>query len=102
MTKSITLKNSWVFAFILISSLLAIYIIQVGSLARDKYLLKSYGEELASLSKNNKFLDIDFSKMSSLSRVDQILAENSGFVKVKSDNIKYIKIIESSIVSRIR
>ena len=100
MTKSITLKNSWVFTFILISSLLAIYIIQVGLFARDKYLLKSYGEELASLSKNNKFLDIDFSKMNSLSRVDQILAENSGFVK--SNNVKYIKIIDSSIASRIR
>jgi len=100
MTKSITLKNSWVFAFILISSLLAIYVIQVGALARDKYLLKAYGEELASLSKNNKFLDIDFSKMNSLSHVDQILAENSGFVK--SNNVKYIKIIDSSIASRTR
>ena len=102
MTKTIAFKNFWILSIALILSLLVIYIIQVGGLARDKYLLRVYEKELVSLSKNNKFLDIDFSKMNSLSHVDQILAENSGFVKVKSDNVKYIKIIESSIASRIR
>ncbi len=100
MTKTIALKNFWILSIALILSLLVVYIIQVGGLAKDKYLLRIYEKELASLSKNNKFLDIDFSKMSSLSHVDQLLAKNSGFVK--TNNVKYIKIAESSIVSRLR
>lgn len=100
MTKTIALKNFCILSIALILSLLVVYIIQVGGLAKDKYLLRIYEKELASLSKNNKFLDIDFSKMNSLSHVDQLLAKNSGFVK--TNNVKYIKIAESSIVSRIR
>jgi len=100
MTKTIALKNFWILSIALILSLLVVYIIQVGGLAKDKYLLRIYEKELASLSKNNKFLDIDFSKMNSLSHVDQLLAKNSGFVK--TNNVKYIKIAESSIVSRLR
>jgi hypothetical protein len=100
MTKTIALKNSWTIGFALILSLLVIYIIQVGGLAREKYLLRAYEKELVFLSKNNKFLDIDFSKMNSLSHIDQVLAKNSGFIK--TNNVKYIKIAESSIVSRLR
>lgn len=100
MAKTIALKNFWILSIALILSLLVIYIIQVGGLARDKYLLRVYEKELVFLSKNNKFLDIDFSKMNSLSHVDQVLAKNSGFVK--TNNVKYIKIAESSIVSRLR
>ena len=100
MTKTIALKKSWILSIALILSLLVIYIIQVGGLAKDKYLLRVYERELASLSRNNKFLDIDFSKMNSLSHIDQVLAKNSGFVK--TNNVKYIKIAESSIVSRLR
>lgn len=100
MTKTIVLKNFWILSIALILSLLVIYIIQVGGLAKDKYLLRVYEKQLVSLSKNNKFLDIDFSKMNSLSHIDQLLAENSGFVK--TNNVKYIKIAESSIVSRLR
>lgn len=100
MTKTIALKNFWILSIALILSLLVIYIIQIGGLARDKYLLRTYEKELVSLSKNNKFLDIDFSKMNSLSHIDQLLAKNSGFIK--TNNVKYIKIAESSIVSRLR
>jgi len=100
MTKTIALKNSWTVGFVLILSLLVIYIIQVGGLAKDKYLLRAYEKELVSLSRDNKFLDIDFSKMNSLSHIDQVLARNSGFVK--TNDVKYIKIIESSIASRLR
>ncbi len=99
MTKTIALKKSWILSIALILSLLVIYIIQVGQLAKDKYSLRNYEKELVSLSKNNKFLDIDFSKMNSLFHIDQVLADN-GFVK--TNNVKYIKIVESSIVSRLR
>ncbi|XOB40938.1 MAG: hypothetical protein ACKKMP_03525 [Candidatus Nealsonbacteria bacterium] len=95
MTKTIALKNPLILSLVLILSLMVIYVIQVGVLARDKYLVRVYKKELVSLSKNNKFLDIDFSKMNSLSHIDQVLAKNSGFVK--TNNVKYIKIIESSI-----
>ncbi len=88
MTKTIAFKNFWILSIALILSLLVIYIIQVGGLARDKYLLRAYEKELVFLSKNNKFLDIDFSKMNSLSHIDQVLAKNSGFVK--TNNVKYI------------
>ncbi len=94
------LKNYHIILIALIFTLVSIYIIQVGGLAKDRYLLGSFQKQLSSLSKNNKFLDIDFSKMNSLSHIDKILAKNSGFVK--TNNVKYIKIIESSIVSRLR
>jgi hypothetical protein len=97
MSKTITLKNFWILSIALVLSLSVLYIIQIGGLARNRHLLRTYEEKLISLSKNNKFLDIDFSKMSSLSHVDQLLAENSGFIK--TDNVKYIKIAENSIVT---
>jgi hypothetical protein len=97
MTKTITLKNFWILSIALVLSLSVIYVIQIGGLARNKYLLRTYEEKLVSLSKNNKFLDIDFSKMNSLSHVDQLLAENSGFVK--TNNVKYIEIAENSVVT---
>ncbi|MCP6717954.1 MAG: hypothetical protein KJI70_00190 [Patescibacteria group bacterium] len=94
------LKNYHIILIALIFALVSIYIVQVGGLAKDRYLLGSFQKQLNSLSNNNKFLDIDFSKMNSLSHIDQILAKNSGFVK--TNNVKYIKIVEGSIASRLR
>lgn len=93
-----SLKSSWIFPLAAVACLFAIYIVQVGALASDRQLVRNYERELDSLAKDTKFLDIDFSKMNSLSRVEEVLARNSGFVK--TDNVKYIQIVEGSVVIR--
>lgn len=97
MTKTFTLKLFWIPILILGLFLLVLYILQVGALAQEEHLLQDYGGRLILLSKNKKFLDIDFSKMNSLSHIETYLL-NDNFVK--ANQVKYIQILEGSVVSR--
>jgi hypothetical protein len=79
--------------------LLAFYVVQVGALNQARYQIVECERKLSRAAEKNKFLDIDFSKLSSLSNVTQKV-DGSSFVK--SDQIKYIKIFESSVVRNTR
>lgn len=97
MTKTINLKiTSSCFVF-LILLLVGVYIFQIGSLTREKYLMKSYKNSIFSLLEYNKILSIDFSKASSLNNIDGHLSNNN-FIKPRSVN--YIEVLDSSIVAR--
>ncbi|XOB46367.1 MAG: hypothetical protein ACKKMV_02865 [Candidatus Nealsonbacteria bacterium] len=75
------------------------YLFQVGGLSQDIYLLEDYKIKLATLLENNKSLDINFSKMSSLSNIENYLA-NRDFVKPTQSQVKYIQILEGSVVTK--
>ena len=97
MTKTLNIKiasNCFVFLILL---LVGVYVFQIGSLTREKYLIKSYKNNIFSLSEYNKSLSIDFSKASSLNNIDSHLSSNN-FIKPK--NINYIEVLDSSIVAR--
>lgn len=81
----------------LITSLLVLYIFQVNFLTREVYFVQTYENQLKTLTQENKTLEIDFSKVSSLSNIDDYL-QNKNFVKVS--NVKYIKILESQVAAR--
>jgi len=97
MTKNLNLNIALWVPTIIITLLLSIsYIVQVGALSQEIYLTQNYKERLSALSENNKFLDISFSKMDSLSNIDEHI-DGSRFVK--SENIKYVRLLDSSIAS---
>lgn len=88
-----TLSNCFVFLILL---LVGLYVFQVGSLTREKYLINSYKNNIFSLSENNKYLSIDFSKANSLNNIDNHLSNNN-FIKPK--NVDYVR-ISSLVVAR--
>ncbi len=97
MTKTSTLKIVWTPIIILSFALLIFYILQVGALAQEKYLLQDYEERLILLSKNDKFLNINFSKVNSLSNIENYLI---GTNFVKAEQVKYIQILEGSVAAK--
>ena len=97
MTKALSMKIVWIPTIILSLFLFIFYILQVGALSKDIYLLESYERKLAQLSEKNNFLDANFSKMNSLSNIDEYLAV-SDFIK--TNKVKYIRILDSSVVAK--
>ena len=96
MTNNFSRRIFWIFNFILII-LLSLYIFQVGSLTKDIYLIKDYERKLDNLSKGNETLEINFSKSNSLSNIEDFLSKENF---VKSNKVKYIQILESSVVAK--
>ena len=86
----------WILNFILII-LLGLYIFQVGTLTQAIYLIKDYEKKLDSLSKENEILEINFSKSNSLSNLENFLSKENF---VKSNKVKYIQILESSVLNK--
>ena len=97
MTKTFNIKiasNCFIF---LILFLVGFYVFQVGFLTREKCLIKSYKNNIFSLSEYNKSLSIDFSRASSLNNIGYHLSNNDF---IKPENINYIEILDGSIVAR--
>jgi len=93
------LKLVWLLSFIFISTLLIFYIVQVNYLAREISLIRAYGGELGQLAENNEELEIDLAKFSSLENIENFL-QNRNFEKVNPSQVKYIRILESSVVTK--
>lgn len=94
-----TLNINLLFVLTIISGLFVMiyYLFQVGGLSQDIYLLEDYKTKSATLLENNKSLDINFSKMSSLSNIENYLA-NRDFIK--PSQVKYIQILEGSVATK--
>lgn len=99
MTKTNNIKILRFPFFILTLFCLVYYIFQVGALSQELYLIEDYENRLVMLLEKNKFLDINFSKMSSLSNIENYLMSRNF---VKPSQVKYIQILESSVVSKPR
>jgi hypothetical protein len=82
---------------ILILTPLVFYIFQVNALTRETYLIKNYEKNLAQLSSESETLKVDFSKVNSLTNLENYL-QNGNFEKVTQ--VKYIQILESSVAAR--
>lgn len=90
----IILKISWILNLILIASF-TLYIFQVSSFVKDFYLIGSYEKKLENLKKETEILEINFSKSNSLSQIEDFLSKGDF---VKSKNVKYLQILDTSIV----
>lgn len=97
MSKAININLIFIFTVIFGVCVLVYYILQVGALSQDIYLLDDYERRLAALFDNNSNLDIDFSKMNSLSRVEGYLASRDFIKPVRVD---YIRLLESSVAAK--
>jgi predicted membrane protein len=84
---------------ILILTSLVFYIFQVNALTKETYLSKNYEKNLAQLSSESETLKVDFSKVNSLSNLENYL-QNGNFEKVTQ--VKYIQILETSVAARPR
>ena len=97
MSKAININLIFIFTVIFGVCVLVYYILQVGALSQDIFLLDDYERRLAALFDNNRNLDIDFSKMNSLSRVDGYLASRDF---IKPVRVNYIRLLESSVAAK--
>jgi len=95
--RKFSFKTFWILSSILILALSLFCIFQANSLAREVFLIKSYEEKLNQLSENNEILEINFAQSNSLENIGNYL-QNKNFEKVSQ--VKYIRILESSVVKK--
>ena len=89
------LKFFWFLNFSILISIFCFTIIQMSFYAREVFLIKSYKNKITKLTKENKDLEIEFSKSNSLTNLEDYL---KNFEKVK--NAKYIKLTGASVVEK--
>ena len=97
MTKAISINILFILTLILGLFILIHYVFQVGALSKDIYLLDDYQRKLANLLENNNSLDINFSKVNSLSNIEEYLLKSEF---VKASQVKYIQILGGSVATR--
>ena len=97
MTKALNINFLFVLTLILGLFILINYIFQVGALSKDIYLLNNYQRKLAILLEDNNSLDINFSKVNSLSNIEEYLAKGEF---VKANQVKYIQILGGSVATK--
>ena len=92
------MKLFWVVLFsISIAALLIFYILQINFLTKEAYFLQSDETKVNQLSGENETLKVNFSKANSLTNIDGYLS-NQDFEKVSQ--VKYIRILESSVAAK--
>lgn len=89
------LKLFWITSFILIITLLGLYIFQVNYLTYETYQLQNSQKKINELSFENEILGIKLAKLNSLVNIETLIEE---FNFEKADKIHYIQISESQIV----
>jgi DNA primase large subunit len=91
---NLALKIFWILAFILIISLLILYVFQINALTGENYLLTKQEKKITEIRKESEVLKIDFAKANSLVNIENYF-QNRGFAK--TNEVKYIRILETSV-----
>ncbi|OIP75099.1 MAG: hypothetical protein AUK06_02445 [Parcubacteria group bacterium CG2_30_36_18] len=94
---TLNLKLFWGLILISIIFLLVFYVFQVNFLTREIYLIQNSEEKLKEITQENENLEIEFSKSNSLANLEKYLS-NQNFEK--ASQVKYIKILESEVVTK--
>ena len=97
MTKVLSINLLFILTLTLGLFILVNYIFQVGALSKDIYLLDDYQRKLANLLDDNNSLDINFSKVNSLSNIEDYLARTDF---IKASQVKYIQILGGSVATK--
>jgi len=90
-------KIFYFFSIISIGALLFLYIFQINSTIQKTYLLQGYDKKVTGLQEGNRNLEINLAKSNSIENLE-ILVQNLNYEKV--DKIKYIKVLEDSMVKK--
>jgi flagellar biosynthesis protein FliP len=85
-------------ALFLMLGLVAPLILQVNYLARDVFLISEYKQKLSQITDNNEGLKISLAQSSSLENIDDYI-QSKNFVK--ATQIKYVQILETSVVQNV-
>ncbi len=93
----VSLKSFWILGLISIMALSVFYVFQINSFTKEIYSLKGYENKLASLERENEALEINSAKTNSLANLDSLVKEQNF---KKAGNVKYIRIIESSVATK--
>lgn len=87
----------WTLSFILIISLVILYIFQVTTITEAMYLIKNHSRQLERLSQENEILEIKFSQLNSLENL-KFLVANLNLEKV--EKIDYIEIPTANVMRK--
>lgn len=90
---NLSLKIFWLLALAMLFSLFITCLFQLNSYTSEFYLIKKQENRIHQLSQENKLLEINFSKASSLNNIGGFV-ENSGFERIKQ--VQYIKVLEGT------
>lgn len=93
----LNLKIYWTILLISILFLLSFYVFQINSLTKEVYSVRNYEKKLDTLTEENKTLEINFTKISSLTQVENyLLGQNFE----KATKVKYIKLLGSQVAAK--
>lgn len=87
----------WILNVSLLSALLIFYLFQIHETTKQNYLLANYEKKIISLSKENKNLEINFSKYVGLENIEA-LVKNLNFEK--PEKIHYLRILPETVVTK--
>lgn len=93
----ISLHKIWIFGFILITSLLIIYIFQISEITKASFSASQYEEAIAKLAQQNKSLELSLSQDNSLVSLESMLRQLN-YEKV--DKVYYIKVIDKGVAAK--
>lgn len=89
------LKVVWILSFIVIGFLLSFYLSQVIEVTEISFSISNYEKKIATLSKEDKNLEINFSQVNSLANLEAVL-NNLNYEKV--EKIHYIRVLGEQVV----
>lgn len=89
------LKIFWASLFVLMIFLALNCVFQVNAYIRDIYLIGDHQEKISQLNQQQKVLEINFSKINSLSNIDNYVQNFE-----KAEKIEYIKILEVTALAK--
>ncbi len=88
----------WLVNFLLLIFLTAFYVFQAKALARDDYLSSDYEKKSEIISKENKVLEVKFSKLNSLANIENYI-NGENFIEVSPNHVKYIRVLKRAVVT---
>ena len=91
------LKFLWIFSSLFIISLFVFYIFQFNYLTSENYQIKKSQEKIEELSDENESLEIQLTKLNSLTSLENLISSQN-FEKI--DKIHYIQILDSQMVKQ--
>ena len=91
------LKSLLFLSLFLIFSLLSFYIFQINRLTFANYQIKKFQEKIKELSTENENLEIQLTKLNSLTSLENLIPSQN-FEKI--DKIDYIQILDSQMVKQ--
>ena len=93
----INLKWIWLAAIVLLVVLMFLYVIQVGRLTENIFLIEDYQKKSSQLAQENERLEANLFQVNSLASLESLLR---GLNYVEVDRIYYLRILEGAMAAK--